>query len=269
MVDSIPIRLAPLPGEDLDSYLHAYARLLHAEVSDILTLAGLAGQPSTEKLGHRPWTYRLDPVERAALATVTGLRPQTLTAMTLARYDDTGLLSGVRPTGRPRPPRWWNQLKGSRFCPRCLAGNGGRWMLAWRLPWTFACTRHHLLLVDTCLACGRAHRPALDQPPRDPGTVRHHRPAAPVAPARTPAARLHGPTRRHRRGRAASRWSDRHRATSRRQSARRARPQPSWHRRPAGGCRAAPRRPARRRLRHPRRPHRLRPPPAMATPAPA
>jgi len=42
-------------------------------------------------------------------------------------------------------------------------------MLAWRLPWTFACTRHHLLLVDTCPVCGRAHRPALDQPPRDPG----------------------------------------------------------------------------------------------------
>ncbi len=169
MVDSIPIRLAPLPGEDIDSYLRTYARLLHAEVSDILTLAGLAGQPSTAKLGHRPWTYRLDPVERDALAAVTGVPPETLTAMTLARYDGTGLLSGVRPTGRPRPPRWWNQLKGSRFCPQCLTGNGGRWMLAWRLPWTFACTHHHLLFVDTCPACGRAHRPALDQPPRDPG----------------------------------------------------------------------------------------------------
>jgi hypothetical protein len=47
---------------------------------------------------------------------------------------------------------------GSRYCPQCLAGRDGRWLLAWRLPWVFACTRHRLLLCDRCPACG--------QPPR-------------------------------------------------------------------------------------------------------
>jgi hypothetical protein len=47
---------------------------------------------------------------------------------------------------------------GSRYCPRCLSEREGRWLLAWRLPWVFACTQHHLLLQDTCLACGKMPR---------------------------------------------------------------------------------------------------------------
>ncbi len=48
--------------------------------------------------------------------------------------------------------------RGTRYCPCCLAGPGGRWLLAWRLPWTFACTRHRVLLCDDCPGCGRMPR---------------------------------------------------------------------------------------------------------------
>ena len=47
---------------------------------------------------------------------------------------------------------------GSRYCPQCLAARNGRWMLSWRLPWSFACTVHGTVLLDDCPACGRAPR---------------------------------------------------------------------------------------------------------------
>ncbi len=37
----IPIRLHPLPGEALDSWLETYAHLLHVTVPDIFALAGV------------------------------------------------------------------------------------------------------------------------------------------------------------------------------------------------------------------------------------
>ena len=48
--------------------------------------------------------------------------------------------------------------RGSRYCPSCLAERDGRWLLAWRLGWTFACPAHALLLCDTCPACGQEPR---------------------------------------------------------------------------------------------------------------
>ncbi|MFI9158736.1 TniQ family protein [Kitasatospora aureofaciens] len=48
----------------------------------------------------------------------------------------------------------WRHLgRHSRFCPHCLAETGGRWPLAWRVPSTFSCRRHHCLLVDHCPGC--------------------------------------------------------------------------------------------------------------------
>ncbi len=121
--------VGPQPGEDIDSYLRAYARLLHAEVSDILALAGLTGRPSTAKLANRPWTYRLDSGECDALAGVTGLPAQVLTAMTLARYDAAGLLSNVRPTGQPRPPPGGTSSKDHDSAPTVwlATADGGCW----------------------------------------------------------------------------------------------------------------------------------------------
>src|ERR1019366_3681618 len=64
---------------------------------------------------------------------------------------------------------WWRQLTASRYSPRCLAANGGRRMLAWRIPWTFACTECQVLLADTCPDCGRRHRRTRTGQPRQPG----------------------------------------------------------------------------------------------------
>jgi hypothetical protein len=170
-VAAIPIRLPPLPGEALDSWLETYAHLLHVAVRDIFALAGVDwGRLASEaERPHKLWLYRLDEPHLAALGTLTGVPAATLADMTLARYEGTGLAAVTAEPGLPRTPRWWRQPVGSRYCPRCLASNGGRWMLAWRIPWTFACTSCQVLLADTCPDCGRRHPRTRTGQPRRPG----------------------------------------------------------------------------------------------------
>ena len=167
---AIPIRMPPLPGEALDSWLETYACLLHVAVRDIFALAGVDwDRVTSDEPQHKPWLYQLDQPDLAALSAVTGIPAATLAGMTLARYEGTGLAAVTAAPGLPRTPRWWRQPIGSRYCPRCLAANGGRWMLTWRIPWTFACTSCQVLLADTCPDCGRRHRRTRTGQPRRPG----------------------------------------------------------------------------------------------------
>jgi hypothetical protein len=168
-VATIPVRLPPLPGEALDSWLEAYAHLLHVTAGDIFAVAGLDWDRAATGNGHKPWIYRLDEPALAALAAVTGVSAAALAGMTLARYEGTGLAAVTAEPGMPRTPRWWRQLISSRYCPRCLAASGGRWMLAWRIPWTYACTCCQVLLADTCPDCGRRHQHPRTGRSRQPG----------------------------------------------------------------------------------------------------
>jgi len=169
-VAPIPIRLPPLPGEALDSWLEAYAHLLHVTVRDIFDYAGIDwDRVNGDQRTGKPWLHQLDEPDLAALGAAAGVALETLAGMTLARYQGTGLAEVTAPPGMRRTPRWWRQLSGSRYCPRCLAANGGRWMLAWRIPWAFACTGCQVLLADTCPGCGRRHLRTRTGQPRQPG----------------------------------------------------------------------------------------------------
>jgi hypothetical protein len=77
--------------------------------------------------------------------------------MTLRVFDGHAV---ALDTGRRRVRRGvvWGRGTGSRYCPHCLAGRGGRWVLRWRLSWVFACTRHRILLADRCPGCGQVPR---------------------------------------------------------------------------------------------------------------
>ena len=127
------------------------------------------GRVNGDQRAGKPWLCQLDEPDLASLGAVTRVAPETLAGMTLARYQGTGLAEVTAPPGMRRTPRWWRQPSGSRYCPRCLAANGGRWMLAWRIPWAFACTGCRVLLADTCPGCGRRHRTTRTGQPRQPG----------------------------------------------------------------------------------------------------
>ncbi len=149
---TLPIRVAPLPGEALESWLAAVAQRLNASWGDLLTAIAPPSDPASLRRPHL--TAYLGADESAAIAAATGVWQASVEALTLSRYD--GHLLVVDPsTGRVRSP--WISAR-SRFCPLCLHASGGRWQLAWRLPWVFACAEHACTLADTCPTCGQFQR---------------------------------------------------------------------------------------------------------------
>ena len=147
--DRIPIAVAPLPGEALESWIGAYARRLRITNNEFLSFAGLPASRT------RPMALRLLPSEAAALGRSTGIPLPTLISMTLEPYDGFAVcfMPGQRRLGRP--VAWRFSGSRNRFCPACLAEQNGRGPVFWRLPWAFACLQHQCLLLDFCPACHR------------------------------------------------------------------------------------------------------------------
>jgi TniQ len=159
-VRTFPIRLAPLPGEALDSWLEALARRLNVRLGDMLGELGLAAPVQhgvREVAVPTDWTIALREGEAARIAYATGTDPQRLHDMTLMRFDGRALRID-RAKRQVSKHVLWGRPRGSRFCPECLADSGGRWPLTWRLGWSFACLTHHRLLADRCPDCRRVQR---------------------------------------------------------------------------------------------------------------
>jgi DNA-binding transcriptional ArsR family regulator len=155
---TLPLRVPPVPGEALDSWLEALARRSQVTVG---TLTAALGWPLPASPG----------------GLVAGIPAQVLrriedqTGLAAGRLDDA-VLDRYLPLGPVR-------RRGSRYCPSCLAERDGRWLLSWRLGWVFACTTHGVLLCDTCPAClraprGRAGRAGLNPPGSCASTIKRH-----------------------------------------------------------------------------------------------
>ena len=149
---TLPIGVAPVPGEALESWLATIAQRLDIAWGDLL---GEVMPPATNSPRRRfNLTTHLHSAESSAIAAATGVEQATVEALTLARYDGT-LLTIDRESHRVRSP--WTPQR-SRYCPLCLKRSGGRWQLSWRLPWVFVCDKHACLLVDACPSCGQFQR---------------------------------------------------------------------------------------------------------------
>ncbi|WP_159025118.1 DUF6221 family protein [Streptomyces sp. MUSC 125] len=155
----------PHPGESLLSWVDAIAHDNRVNRMQALRLAGFV-RPNSP--GNRPPTHfgshlASDNAERVFSA--TGLPPEQLHQMTLLSYAGGVLPPAPDPPLTPqRVSSWLARHRialptNSRACPACLRENGGRWLLRWRLVWSFACVRHRVYLLGTCRGCGeRLHQ---------------------------------------------------------------------------------------------------------------
>ncbi|MYX14977.1 LysR family transcriptional regulator [Streptomyces sp. SID8374] len=160
IVRTLPIRMRPLAGEALDSWLEALAGRLDAQLGEVLRHLGL---PVRDRSGNHlrgipsDWTILLNEQQIGAITHASGLDEQTVTGMTLAHFDSRAVEINFERRYVNRRVLW-GRGRGSRFCPDCLRETGGRWPLFWRLGWAFACPRHGRLLADFCPECGRIPR---------------------------------------------------------------------------------------------------------------
>ena len=153
-VRTLPLRVAPVAGESIDSWLEATAHRCNVTWADLRAALGSAlpasGYPDQ-------WVGRLTDVQCSVVSTATGVDPAALRAMTLEGYPP--IAAGFDPqTGQSASSYPWRHIHASRFCPFCLTENGGRWKLVWRTVWFFACPTHHCLLAGSCPVCGAAQR---------------------------------------------------------------------------------------------------------------
>ena len=148
--DRLPIAVTPLPGEALESWIAAFARRLRTTSNDLIRHIGLGSTRINQM------ALRLHEHEAAVLERATGTGRQVLTGMTLEPYD--GLAIAIDP-GRRALAAWFPAGRfttaSARYCPACLRQHDGRGPVTWRLPWSFACPLHAVLLHDVC-QIGRA-----------------------------------------------------------------------------------------------------------------
>lgn len=153
-VRSLPLRIVPLPGEAVDSWLDAIASRcdttwaeLRVALGSVLPAVGYSDR----------WVMRLTDAQVAAISAATQLDPDALRSLTLIDYPPIAIGVDAQ-TGRSVSPFPWRHVHASRFCPYCLAESGGRWKLVWRMAWFFACPTHRCLLADACPECAGAQR---------------------------------------------------------------------------------------------------------------
>jgi hypothetical protein len=149
-IRTIPIRVEPVAGESLDSWLEAYASRTHTALGDLLNALGHGEDTSSPRARHRRSMLSLTPAQLASIAHATAIAPAALRSLTLASLVDSTSDQSAVSSALISPT--------SRFCPKCLDSSGGRWQLWWRLRWACACPAHHCLLADTCPHCSRRQR---------------------------------------------------------------------------------------------------------------
>lgn len=144
---------APFAGEAFVSWVDTVAASLRVSRAAALRTLGLPGSASFST--HQ---FHLSPEQLEGLRQRTGLRPAQVERMLFAFYAPTALPQLVADDGRvgqgARVSQPWLRRDHSAACPLCVEASGGRWLLSWRLRWTFLCADHLVYLVDRCPRCG-------------------------------------------------------------------------------------------------------------------
>jgi hypothetical protein len=140
-VRTLPLRVRPVAGESLESWVDALASRHGVTVIDMIQFLNLDPRATRGAA----WAE----AEADHLAPAAGVAIDTIRAMTWQHLNTT---SATTPDGVSLPVRTFAQPF-SRFCPHCLSGTGGRWKLSWRLRAAIACSMHGCLLAEVCPRC--------------------------------------------------------------------------------------------------------------------
>jgi hypothetical protein len=156
-VSPLPFEVPFIQGQWLPGVISRCAEVAGISRSAVLRHMNLKGLTGSEKLN---LGVGVEDDVADQLATSLGWTPEQVHDSTMRRYDGRALFFQDRQHYSNGP--LWARGAGTRYCPRCLSENPGVFYSEWRLSWTFACTRHLCMLLDTCRTC---HQPVLEQQP--------------------------------------------------------------------------------------------------------
>jgi TniQ len=95
---TLPIRLTPVAGEALDSWLEGIAYRSHTAFGDVLSAVGLTST-SYQKKGISSWMVQLTEHEAELASIATGVPVAVLNSMTLGHYSERALKIKGHPPG--------------------------------------------------------------------------------------------------------------------------------------------------------------------------
>ncbi|MDJ0340437.1 TniQ family protein [Streptomyces sp. H10-C2] len=166
----MPRRMAlvelPLPDEALLSWVDHNTAALGLTRSRTATALGLMAAGPSTGLRLQNLTHWISDATAARIQAATGIQRAASLSLTLRRYQPAALRADVPPPDELRPVSPQGMLSGQfvyrqfiTYCPTCVREQG-RWSIAWHLPWTFTCPRHHCYLAGVCPACQNAVAPS-------------------------------------------------------------------------------------------------------------
>jgi len=147
----LPIRIDPVDGQGLDTYLHAVGTANRLTVRELIhAITDLSGTPMYNGAAS-PFGYASHQEIMTAISTLTDQPPSVVASMTLQRYS---------PDSRTGPGTLlpWKPNKGINICPACVEENPFVRPVWWRLPHIATCPTHHIILNRICPRCHKAFR---------------------------------------------------------------------------------------------------------------
>ena len=170
----LPRSLDPLRDESLPGYLLRLAHRLGLAPARVMQLTGLTASHDGHQPARRSLMLHLDEAPAGAFARVTRLTAAETAGLCMSSMSGRYPWAAPRVTADQWGPRSlagpWVFTSATRYCPQCLAGDGGciqqqhggAWQKEWRLPVVFACPAHRRLLEHLCPSC---RQPAMSAAP--------------------------------------------------------------------------------------------------------
>lgn len=158
-------RLAAGEEETFSSYVDRLAQLHSAALGSMLSRLGLITEDNQKTLSGYGVSMPL--AARTRFAFVAGLSESEVENLLLSRFSPGAFLLEQRDgdrdgeTVRKASVSEWAYFSGSHFCAQCLKDSDGIWSSRWKLPWSFACVKHRVMLHDVCMGCTRRPRAGL------------------------------------------------------------------------------------------------------------
>jgi hypothetical protein len=154
---TLPLGIKPVPGESFASLVERLAVANQVPIPAVFAATGIVDVLTYEaRVVGYGLVMHCDRLQ--VFAHAARLPESAVEASLLSRYDgvavDVGDADPAAPASIARVcTREWLYYADSHICPRCIAERPA-WLVRWKLPWSFACTRHQVLLASSCPGCG-------------------------------------------------------------------------------------------------------------------